>query len=183
MELLNCSLVNTIKTRIDESKKIPNYSDYVVLPNEGLIWSKKSNRFIGNKHPDGYYKTNLTDDNGRKNCVYFHRFIYTACYGPIPEGLQVNHIDEVKSNNRIDNLNLMTCKENCNFGTRNERCAKAKINHPKRSKPIGGYIGEELKIIFPSISEAGRNSFNQGAVASCCRGERKTHKGYEWRYL
>jgi hypothetical protein len=35
---------------------------------------------------------------------------------------------------------------------------------------------------FPSTKEAGRKGFNQGNVAACCRGERRTHKGYIWRF-
>ena len=53
-----------------------------------------------------------------------HRLVYEAFIGPIPDGMQVNHIDEDKSNNRLDNLNLMTPKENCNYGTGIERRAE-----------------------------------------------------------
>lgn len=161
------------------AKQLPNFSSYIILPNEGLIWSKKSNRFIGNKLSNGYYHTTLTDDNGKENKGYLHRFIYTACYGPIPEGLQVNHIDENKSNNSIFNLNLMTPIENANFGTRNERVAKA------LSKPVGAFLNGELKFTFSSTREAGRNGFDQGAVCNCCRGVKgyKTYKGYEWEFL
>lgn len=183
MELLNCSIVNTIKTRIDESKQIPNFSDYVVIPNEGLIWSKKRKKFIGNKNQNGYYQTVLTDDNGKETKGCLHRFIYKAVNGPIPESLQVNHLDENKSNNSIFNLNLLTPKENLNFGTRNKRAGKALTNHPGMSKPVGAFINGELKLTFPSINEAGKNGFNQGNVVSCCQGERKSHKGYEWKYI
>ena len=30
--------------------------------------------------------------------------------------------------------------------------------------------------------ECERNGYNQGHVADCCRGERKTHKGFIWKY-
>lgn len=40
----------------------------------------------------------------------------------------------------------------------------------------------EVVLEFPSAAEAGRKGFNKGHVADCCRGERKTHKGYIWRY-
>lgn len=176
MQLLDSELSYSYRVNTT-AKQLPNFSNYLILPNEGLIWSKKTGRFIGNKLSNGYYHTTLTDDNGKENKGYLHRFIYEAVYGPIPEGLQVNHIDEDKGNNRIDNLNLMTRKENINFGTRNERVAKA------LSKPVGAFLNGELKITFPSTNEAGRNGFNQSNVASCCRGELKTHKGYEWRYL
>lgn len=174
MELLNSVLSYRIEVA---SKQLPNFSDYIILPNEGLIWSKKSNRFIGSKNSDGYYKTNLTDNNGRQTHRYLHRFIWEGVYGSIPDGIEVNHIDENKTNNSIFNLNLMTHKENNNWGTRTERAAKT------QSKPVGGYINGELKITFPSTKEAGRNGFKHSAVCRCCQGKQKTHKGYNWRYL
>lgn len=172
----NCDLRNTDKVKVAFTQ-LPNYSNYLILYNVGLIWSKKSGRFIGYKEPDGYYQTTLTDDNGKQICGKLHRFIYEAVYGPIPEGLQVNHINEIKTDNKIDNLNLMTCKQNSNWGTRNERMAQ------RKSKPVGAFLNGELKFTFPSTAEAGRNGFNLGNVASCCLGKRKSHKGYEWRYL
>ena len=185
MQLLDSELSYSYRIKV-ASTQLPNFSDYIILPNEGLIWSKKSNRFIGNKRADGYYQTALTDDNGKGINGYLHRFIWEAVYGPIPEGMDVNHIDENKSNNSIFNLNLMTRKENVNFGTRNERIGKAvakALTNGVTSKPVGAFLNGELKFTFPSTAEAGRNGFNQSNVASCCRGELKTHKGYEWRYL
>ena len=36
---------------------------------------------------------------------------------------------------------------------------------------------------FPSTKEAGRNGFNNRHISECCIGKRKTHRGYEWRYI
>lgn len=44
----------------------------------------------------------------------------------IPKGLQINHKDENKENNCIENLELMTNKENCNYGSRNARISRTK---------------------------------------------------------
>lgn len=62
---------------------------------------------------------------GKVSYPVWARCIYSAFYGEIPEGYQINHIDENPANNRLDNLNLMTPKENSNWGTRIERVAKA----------------------------------------------------------
>lgn len=53
------------------------------------------------------------------------RIVYSAFNGPIPEGMQVNHINEDFSDNRLENLNLMTPKENTNWGTGIRRRAKS----------------------------------------------------------
>lgn len=62
--------------------------------------------------------------NGKQFYFVWARCIYSAFYGPIPEGMQVNHIDEDPSNNKLGNLNLMTPKENSNWGTGIARRAK-----------------------------------------------------------
>lgn len=50
---------------------------------------------------------------------YAHRIIFEMDRGPIPEGLQVDHIDQNKSNNRLDNLRLATNAENQHNRRRN----------------------------------------------------------------
>lgn len=71
----------------------------------------------------GYYQLTLTG-LGKRETFRVHRLVYEAFVGPVPEGMQVNHIDEDKLNNCVWNLNLMTPKENTNWGTCIERRAK-----------------------------------------------------------
>lgn len=168
--------------------KIPNYSNYEIYPQEGKVWSYKSNKFIGSKRKkDGYWKCHLYGDDGTIWETNLHRVIWTAVNGEIPQGMQVNHIDENPSNNCISNLNLMTCKENINWGTRNERAREANTNG-KCSKQVGAFMDEQLIMIFPSTREAQRNGYNQGSVAACCRNCFKregnnSYKGFIWRYI
>lgn len=63
--------------------------------------------------------------NGEAHHYNWSRCIWTSFNGPIPAGMQVNHIDENPANNRLDNLNLMTPKENTNWGTGIKRRAKS----------------------------------------------------------
>lgn len=68
---------------------------------------------------NGYW---LTMAAFNKKCYYFceHRVIYTWKKGHIPEGMQVNHKDYNRGNNNIDNLELLTPKENMEYS----RCHK-----------------------------------------------------------
>lgn len=77
---------------------------------------------------NGYYKIVLTKD-GKKTPCRLHRLIWEAFNGPIPEGKEVNHINEVKTDNRVENLNLMTRKENINHGT----CIKRRTETYKKT--------------------------------------------------
>lgn len=54
---------------------------------------------------------------------YVHRLVWEAFNGPIPEGYEINHKDENKLNNALDNLELVTHKQNVNYGTRSKRTA------------------------------------------------------------
>jgi len=126
----------------------------------------------------GYQRVRLWKDGNVKN-FQVHRLVYEAFCGEIPDGMQVNHINEDKSDNRLCNLNLMTPKENTNWGTCIER------SHKAQSKPVAGYDEQgNLVVTFPSIMEAGRNGYNSGTISYCCSGKRHYHRhhGLIWRY-
>lgn len=48
---------------------------------------------------------------------YVHRLVWESFRGKIPNGMQINHLNEVKDDNRLENLSLVTPKENINYGT------------------------------------------------------------------
>ena len=131
---------------------------------------------------DGYLYVNLYKE-GKRKTYKVHRLVAKA-FIPNPENkLEVNHKDEDKTNNKVENLEWMTCKENINYGTRNERSRKSQTNDKKRSKPICGInIKTNEKIEFPSTMEAGRSGFYQSNIVDCLKGRRKSHKGYKWFY-
>lgn len=163
-----------------------NFNNYEIFE-DGKIWSKVSKKFLKPiKQKNGYLYVSLYDDNGKLHVERLHKVIYFAVNGlwEYPERMQINHLDEDKMNNQIGNLLLCSPKENVNWGTGNERRSKAmKGNTNRPQKRVGAYKNGELVMVFPSTNEAGRQGYDQGNVAACCRGERKTHKGYIWKYL
>ena len=130
---------------------------------------------------NGYLRVGFWKNGEYKKCLV-HRLVAFA-FLPNPENLsEINHIDQNKENNRVENLEWCDRKYNNNYGSHNERNAKARING-KLSKRVlqlslDGYLIKE----WESTAKCGRNGFSQGAVAACCRGERKTHKGFRFMY-
>ena len=126
--------------------------------------------------------------NGKTHTKQVHRLVADA-FLQIPDelkdedNLQVNHINELKNDNRIENLCWISVKENCNWGNRNGRISKANKNG-KLSKAVLQYSldGTFIKE-FPSAMEVKRQlGFSQGNISSCCRGEFMQRYGFIWKY-
>ena len=66
------------------------------------------------KNGNGYLKFNLSDKKKLEKTYTYsnHRFVYEVFRGPIPSCLEVDHINNVKTNNKIKNLQLLTKKKN-----------------------------------------------------------------------
>ena len=163
--------------------KFRNFEKYEVYP-DGMIWSYSRKKFLKPwTNKDGYQQVMLYDNEGKGMWYRLHRVIYEAVTGkPIPEGYEINHISEIKTENFFENLQLLSHKDNMNYGTCTKRMAKSK------SKKVGAFQNGKLVMTFTSTKEAGINGFNQGNVASCCRNcfnrpGNNVYKGFEWKYL
>lgn len=169
-------------------KPIPGYEGYYAS-NLGNIKGIKG--WILKPHVDkitGYSNVILCKGNERKG-MKVHRLVWMAFNGPIPENLEVNHIKDnvagAKQDNRLENLELLTHEDNCNYGTRNER-----IKATKRRNGVSGLnykkvaqVSPDFKLIkvHASLKEA---SVSTGAfvsnISACCKDKDKTAKGFHW---
>ena len=130
---------------------------------------------------NGYFKVGLWKNGEYKRCLV-HRLV-AFVFLPNPENLsEINHIDENKENNRVENLEWCDRKYNNNYGSHNERNAKARINGKLSKRVLQLTLTGDLIKEWESTNECRRNGFSQSAVAACCRGERKSHKGFRWKY-
>lgn len=131
---------------------------------------------------DGYLMACLTNRNGGQCNYRIHRLVAKA-FIPNPDNYeQVNHKDENKTNNVVDNLEWCDCLYNNNYGTRNTRLSKSKIN--TNCKPICqcDLNGDVLKI-WPSLNEINRHfGYDTGLIAKRCLGIGNSAYGFKWKY-
>lgn len=160
-------------------KDIEGYEGLYQVSSFGRVHSLYKNIILkGVKATGGYTIVNLSK-NGSTSTKTIHRLV-AQVFIPNPENKpEVNHIDEDKSNNRVDNLEWMTAKENVNHGTRNKRLSRTK------SIPILAInlkTGESKQ--FYGINECARQlGLNPSNITSVLKGNRKQTGGYKFKYL
>ena len=147
-------------------KKIKGYPLYSIST-EGRIRKNSNGKMLTpSKKPNGYMSINLFMSDGRRRKELVHRLV-ALTFIENPNHLpQVNHIDRVRDNNCVNNLEWVTCAENV---------AKSAAPRPIMVKKKNDT--EWLK--FPSIRAACLSlGLSEPNVSMCIRGRQKTHLGY-----
>lgn len=163
-----------------EWRPIKDYKDRYLVSDTGLVFSKLSDRLLTPKTDRYGYLTVGLSRNGKTKYRTIHRLVAIA-FIPNPDDLPtVNHKDENKLNNRVDNLEWATVRENDNYGTRNERMANT-----KKRNPIAQYDSDMTLIrVHSGIKDAQRTTgVNRNSIRDVCRGKRPSAGGYVWRYF
>jgi len=139
---------------------------------DGKIKNRKTGREYKGKHSGGYVVC-LVDGVS----MYAHRCAWMLINGAIPEGMQIDHINGIRTDNRIENLRLVTADENAR-----NRC-RAKRNQPgitgvnwnKRDKVWHAMIWSENQHIHLGNFRDFRDAFETRLVAEVRLGYHLNH--------
>lgn len=179
-------------------KDFPNYT----IDTDGNVKNIKTGRTLKWRiSGNGYYGVSLWK-NKKEYKKYIHRLVCEH-FLPNPDNLpQVNHKDENKQNNCVENLEWCTAKYNSNYGT----CQKRKVMHTdykNRKKPDIDYfeqaskrnmleIGKKISTrvicietnkVYDGTRDAERKTgIEHSSISKCCKGKLKTAGGYTWIY-
>lgn len=154
-------------------KDIEGYEGKYMISDDGQVWSNHKKGFLKPGESAGYPYVNLCKDGIRKN-YNIHRLVAQA-FIPNPNNLpEVNHKDENKQNNCVNNLEWCDAKYNSNYGTRNERIKS------KTSRQTYQYdLESNLIAVWPSQREASRQlNISVGSINKVIRGKHKSTHGF-----
>lgn len=125
----------------------------------------------------GYLVVDLRSHSKHKSKT-IHRLVAEA-FLPNPGNLpQVNHKNEDKTDNRVENLEWCSCEYNINYGTSLKRRAGS------QSKTVYQYTLDGILVnVYPSTNECERQTkYKHSYISKCCNGEWKQYKGFRWSY-
>lgn len=181
-------------------KDVERYKGKYQVSNLGRV---KSLNYRGNTHTEkilkpisrgksGYIYVDLYDNNYKPHKESIHRLV-AETFIDNPLNLPcVNHKNEIKSDNNVDNLEWCTHKYNSNYGTIKEKLSTSAKQKPTwqyavnaSKKKINQYsLDNEFIQTWDCAADIARylNKTNGSNIIACCKGKKKSCYGYIWRY-
>lgn len=160
--------------------EVKGYNGQYLVSNMGNMKTRSRynpNKYIplkGWKEGRGYIRVELNNKPILVHRIVAEHFIPN----PLNKGT-VNHKNEIKDDNRVENLEWMTNEENHNYGTRNIRVAKSL---QKPILQISLQTGEVIKR-YDCCKDVEKDGFNKGSVGRCANNHGLlTTGGYAWKW-
>lgn len=151
---------------------------YMLYP-DGRVFSFKNNQFMAQiKNTNGYLICELSDGHGKKKKYYIHRLL-AKYYIPNDDPSKdcINHKDENKLNNSLDNLEWCTKAYNSSYGTLQKRSGRAQWEKVDMLDNEGNVLRT-----FNSKKEAAQYVKRApGTLTPALKDPKKTCGGYHWR--
>lgn len=167
-------------------KDIEGYDNYMVS-NLGRVKSLKFNKeriLKPYKTEKGYLKISLIKNN-RTKVFSIHRLVAQAFIPNIENKKEIDHINTVRDDNRVENLRWTNHKENCNNFTTKQNYSKCRFSKLSTLAKCTFQFNNNMELIkkWNCTRDIERElGFSNKNISSCCNGKRKTAYGYKWGY-
>jgi hypothetical protein len=206
--MTNQEFIESISLKNEEWRDVVGYEGLYMVSSFGRVlsclrkvtgrWGKPRTQYPRliklkpNNH--GYVRIRLHDTDSKSNRnrnvdVSVHRMVLMAFCGNPHLLPSVDHINGIKTDNRIENLRWCTFEENSNnpitkasmSNAAKKRCGE----HRTRRKAIVGISIQDPSVVkhYMYMSHAEKDGFNASVISKCCSGRLKHHGGFKWMYL
>lgn len=167
-------------------KDIPGYEGLYQISTIGRVICSLTMRIKATRNRNGYRCVTL-HKNGERKTFSVHRLVAIA-FITNPNNLPfINHKDENRANNRVDNLEWCDASYNNKYGTRPRKVLDAnKANGSIVAEKKVAKIGRNGTVldVYNSISEAARqNGVTREAIRNCVNGRTMKSCGYKWTFI
>lgn len=165
-------------------REIEGFEGLYAVSNFGRIKSLRKNIYLRYAANNAGYAIVILSKGGNQYKFYVHRLVAKA-FVPNEKGYnEINHIDEVKTNNVSENLEWVNHSQNMRHGTIRSRISKAQTNRSNSRTILQSDLeGNPIKI-WPSAKEIERVlGFAPSYVSACCRGEFKQCHNFRFEYV
>lgn len=163
-------------------KLIKDFPEYCISK-EGIIISH--NKILKGTNEKGYIRVGLTK-NRKTYQKYVHRLVAENFIPNSQNKSQVNHVNGIKDDNRIENLEWVSRSENMThcFKKLGFKGSNYKKNNGIKKKIYQYDMQENLIKIWNGLREAARDlSLYETNISKACKGKIKSTGGYIWRYV
>jgi len=164
--------------------KVKGFDEYLISKDGHIKKVSSGDTCKDRRDRNGYRIIALRSNDGKFIQKKVHRLVAEAFLDDFDHSLQVNHLNRVKSDNRLSNLEMSTRHANMKHA---KEILKVKFQR-------GGSANSSFKgwILAVSVEHGGKiffegkqaiidAGFNPNCVYDCISGRQRSHKGYEWR--
>lgn len=175
-------------------KDIPEFEGLYQINTKGEIKSNYTNKILKHEISKNGYCLIMLCKNKKRKLMSVHRLVAKTFLDNYTEELQVNHKDGNKQNNNLNNLEMVTCKENIRHSFKNGlQIPKRGKEHPlykkygvknKTSKKVNQYDLENNFIrTWDCIRDVERVlKINNSNISACCKGKKNSAGGFKWKH-
>ena len=164
--------------KIEQWKAISETGGLYEVSTMGRVRRTSTQKILSQKmQGNGYLSVHLSI-NGKLVTRNVHRLVALAFVENPGNHTQVNHINEDKTDNRVENIEWCSPSYNCKYGHRNEKMVES-----RRRPVVQMDLHGNIITVFQVLNEAGRKTgISPAHICDVCNGKRNTAGGYVWKY-
>jgi hypothetical protein len=166
-----------------DTATIPEFPGYLFFKN-GQV-TNNNGQIMGSQEEDGYIKSSFLDINGKRRVKRLHILIMWAFSGESPNGREVDHINQIKNDNRYENLQYLTKLEH----SKKTHVDNPSMIHKMSRRPIQGINKDGSIVTFDSMKDAALflepKKDTKDIVGQLTAAIRKNYycRNFKWKYL